>query len=255
MRCDKNPEPTSQQIAEEAEVSVRERYVQDLIEQGFAVVEKALALETVGLLISALGDSRFPEGQGKAVYARRNLLRDVPEIRSLADSAPVRNLVEPILGEKAFPVRALLFDKLPEANWKVPWHQDLSIAVKERRDVPGFGPWSEKAGVTHVQASPSVLERMLSVRLHLDPCGEENGPLRVLPGSHRHGKRSAGEIEVQRKAIREVSCPVEIGGALLLRPLLLHASSPSQSPAHRRVIHIEFAAEPLPGGLQWFEAP
>ncbi|MBV9852530.1 MAG: phytanoyl-CoA dioxygenase family protein [Armatimonadetes bacterium] len=221
---------------------------------GFAVVPGVLDAETADRLIAAL--DAVPEGDGVrrrgGVYAIRNLLRDVPAIGALARSAAVRALVAPHLGPDAFPVRGILFDKTPDANWNVVWHQDLSIAVRERREVPGFGPWSRKAGVPHVQPPAALLERMLTVRLHLDDCGEDNGPLRVLPGSHRHGRLDAEAIQEWRARVPEVTCPVPRGGALLMRPLLLHASSDAQTPRHRRVIHLEFAAEGLPGGLEWY---
>lgn len=107
--------------------------------------------------------------------------------------------------------------------------------------------------MVHVQPPARVLERMLTVRLHLDDCDETNGPLLVLPGSHRGGRLAASEIQRQRTLTPSVACPVPGGGALLMRPLLLHASSASQSPRHRRVIHLEYAAEPLPAGLQWHQ--
>jgi len=159
--------------------------------------------------------------------------------------------VEEVLGPGAFAVRGILFDKTPDANWKVPWHQDLSIAVKEQIEVSGFGPWSLKAGVVHVQPPTGVLESMLAVRLHLDDCGPANGPLRVLSGTHRFGRLEAGSIERLRGEFNEVTCPVASGGALLMRPLILHASSAAKEPGRRRVVHLEFAAAELPGGLEW----
>jgi ectoine hydroxylase-related dioxygenase (phytanoyl-CoA dioxygenase family) len=106
--------------------------------------------------------------------------------------------------------------------------------------------------VLHVQPPPDVLENMLSVRLHLDACGEENGALRVIPGSHQHGRIPEAEITSVRNAVSEKVCAIGIGGVLLMRPLLLHASSPSRSPEHRRVIHLDFAAVQLPPGMSWF---
>jgi ectoine hydroxylase-related dioxygenase (phytanoyl-CoA dioxygenase family) len=156
------------------------------------------------------------------------------------------------LGLDAFVIRDLFFDKTSEANWKVAWHQDLTIAVRHRIDLPGFGPWSEKDGVPHVRPPVELLERMLTVRLHLDDCGEQNGPLRVLPCSHRHGKLDANAIRAWRAEVPAVVCTIKCGGVVLMRPLLLHASSPARRPEHRRVIHLEFAAEELPGGLQWY---
>ena len=147
-----------------------------------------------------------------------------------------------------------MFDKTPETNWKVSWHQDQTISVVEQREVEGFGPWSVKAGVPHVQAPVGLLERMLTIRIHLDDCGISNGPLRVLPGTHLSGKLSPSELARLRSERVEVTCAVPAGGAILMRPLLLHASSVSESPAHRRVLHIEYAAETLSGGLKWAEA-
>ncbi len=123
------------------------------------------------------------------------MLERSAEFRAVASSAAVRGLVEPVVGGGAFAVRATLFDKTPEANWKVPWHQDLTIAVAQRIDTPGFTAWSVKDGVYHVQPPSGILEGMLAVRIHLDDCGEDNGPLRVIPGSHRHGRLADDQIE------------------------------------------------------------
>jgi ectoine hydroxylase-related dioxygenase (phytanoyl-CoA dioxygenase family) len=137
------------------------------------------------------------------------------------------------------------------ANWKVVWHQDVTIAVEQRIDTPGFGPWTVKRGVPHVQAPAAVLERMVAVRVHLDRCGVENGPMRILPGSHRHGRLSAEAIARWRAECIAVAPSVERGGVLAFRPLLLHASSAALVPSRRRVIRIEFAANDLPAPLRW----
>ena len=181
----------------------------------------------------------------------RNLLHESPVIRALATSGPVRAVAEAALGDQCFAVRALLFDKTPDANWKVIWHQDLSIAVRARASVAGFGPWSEKAGVPHVQPSVEILEQMLAVRVHLDDCGPDNGPVRVLPGSHRAGRLSATAIEHWRGHAAPVVCLAERGAILAFRPLIVHASSSAAVPGHRRVIHLEFAATELPDPLEW----
>jgi ectoine hydroxylase-related dioxygenase (phytanoyl-CoA dioxygenase family) len=204
------------------------------------------------------GAAAFPSGaavrdRGRTVYAARNLLTLSPAVRRLADAPAVRHLVEPLLGPAARVVRAILFDKTPGANWKVAWHQDLSIAVAERRDVPGFGPWSVKAGVPHVQPPAELLARMVTVRLHLDDCGPDNGPLLVLPGSHRAGPLDAPAVQAWRRRVPAVGCHVPAGGAVMMRPLLLHASAAAATPGHRRVVHLEWPAGGLPGGLRWNE--
>lgn len=219
--------------------------------EGWLAAPPAVPAAMLDALVAELGSPGDEEGRG----GRRNLL-DLDSVRALARSAPIREVAEGILGAGCRAVRGLLFDKTPGANWKVPWHQDLTIAVAEVRDAPGFGPWSVKSGVDHVQAPAEVLNRMLAIRVHLDDCGAENGPLRVLPGSHRSGKLDPGEIEAMKGAISPAECPAPRGGLIAFRPLLLHASSAAISPRHRRVIHLEFATGPLPGGLRWkWEVP
>src|SRR5206468_5123271 len=138
----------------------------------------------------------------------------------------LRALVEPVLGPGAFAVRGLFFDKTPEANWKIPWHQDLTIAVRRRIETPGFGPWSIKASVVHVQPPVGILERMVTVRLHLDDCGLDNGPLKVRPGTHSLGRLARERTEELASEVAEDICCLNAGDALIMRPLLLHASSP-----------------------------
>lgn len=223
-----------------------------VVEDGYAIQEGVLTETEIDELIDAL--ERRQDGEGLVrngrIFAVRNLL-DLREIGELAESAPVRELAEAVLGEKAFAVRGILFDKIPEANWKVPWHQDVTIAVRAKEDVEGFGPWSTKAGILHVQPPAQVLERMISIRLHLDVCDESNGALHVIPGSHRTGRIAETEIPSILEKSQAHACVVGRGGALLMRPFLLHASSPSHAPAHRRVIHLDFACEGLPFPLKW----
>ena len=170
-------------------------------------------------------------------------------VRELACSAKVRALVEPVLGAAAFAHRATLFDKTPAANWLVGWHQDLVVPVGERRDIEGFGPWSEKDGVWHVQPPAGCLSHLLAVRIDLDGSDLINGALRVLPGSHQFGVLGPERIAALADSLPAVVCEVPLGGALLMRPLLLHSSRRAMAASHRRVVHLEFAASCLPGGI------
>lgn len=220
---------------------------------GFAVVEGVL--DEGALKAFEAGLERVAHGEGVlrrgGVYAIRNLLAVLPAARALANSAAVRALVEAVLGPGAFVVRGVLFDKTPAAPWKVAWHQDLTIAVRGRVGAEGFGPWTLKAGVQHVQPPAPLLEGVLAVRLHLDDCDESNGPLKVLPGSHLSGRLGADDIARWRASVPPVTCVVGRGGAVLMRPLLLHSSPAPQLPRRRRVIHLEFANAQLPHGLEW----
>jgi ectoine hydroxylase-related dioxygenase (phytanoyl-CoA dioxygenase family) len=158
------------------------------------------------------------------------------------------------VGRDLVAVNATLFDKTPAGNWRVQWHQDRTITVKERLDVRGFGPWSTKNGKARVDAPETVLAQMIAVRIHLDDCNTDNGPLRVIPGSHLRGKISETEIVRVVAAATAVELPVPQGSLILLRPLLLHSSSPAISPAHRRVLHIEFAPRECISPLEWYTA-
>jgi len=180
----------------------------------------------------------------------RNLFARSDAIRNLALSCELRALLP---SEEHRPVRSLLFDKTAEKNWPVAWHQDRSIAVASRKEIAGFGPWSEKTGIPHVEPPPSLLESMATLRIHLDPTPEDNGPLLVCPGSHQLGFLDSTAIEeFSRGPIVTVSC--QPGDVLRMSPLLLHSSRRSQSPSRRRVLHFEYARRSdLPKPLEWYE--
>jgi ectoine hydroxylase-related dioxygenase (phytanoyl-CoA dioxygenase family) len=220
----------------------------DIGRQGFAFWRSALSSATVVDLIGAIEAA----GASGGVNGLRNLLRRSPRVREIA--AMLSSLVEPTLGAGAFPTRALLFDKLPHANWLVGWHQDLTIAVRERFESEGFRAWTIKDGVPHVQPPVGVLQNMLTLRLHLDRADAENGALIVLPGTHAMGRLPDDWAVPADAANRAVVCEAEAGDILAFRPLLLHMSRKSARPSHRRVIQIEYAASPLPPPLAWHES-
>lgn len=220
---------------------------------GFAILPSVFKPPEIDRLIDAV--SRIAEDRGVrsrgGVYAVRNLLEVSGPIRELAWSPMVRAIVADRLGVGAFPVRGTLFDKIAGANWLVPWHQDLTICVADRIDVPGYGPWTRKAAVHHVQPPVAVLEGMLSVRIQLDDCGESNGALRARPGTHKLGRLTAAQIAEEQRSRPSVACVASAGDVLLMRPLLVHASSAASQADHRRVIHIDYASCQLDGGLRW----
>lgn len=220
-------------------------FEQAIAANGWAVTGPIVDASTVSELRACLAPLARA-GRGGA----RNLL-DEPRIAALASAPPLRRLAAAVLGDSCFAVRALFFDKTPGANWKVVWHQDLTIATRQRGELSGFGPWTEKAGVPHVQPPIDVLEHMLALRLHLDPCTVDNGPVRVINGTHGFGRIAPDEIDRIRAERAESVCLAAEGAVLAFRPLLLHASSPAERPAHRRVIHVEYAARPLPPPLAW----
>ena len=227
---------------------------QAIAEVGFAIVENVVDDFEIARLIGAISQAQgngLLQRDGHS-YAIRNLLHVVDAVGELVRSEALRRSIDPVVGNNAFAVRGILFDKIPSANWKVAWHQDLTIEVHMRKDIAGFGPWSIKAGIPHVQPPIPILEQMLAVRFHLDDCRTENGPLRVIPGSHRYGKLTVDEMLDLKKRRGEKVLTVPRGGLILMKPLLVHASSPAIRPDHRRVIHLEFTAAELPDNLEWF---
>lgn len=186
------------------------------------------------------------------VFAIRNLLGEVPALWPLLATPALRGLLGELFAEGCHLTKAIYFDKPAGSNWLVAWHQDLMINVGRRADgLPGFGPWTAKAGWVAVQPPAEVLENTVTIRLHLDDCDATNGALKVVPGSHQRGVVPPETI-ASHTATATV-CAVPAGGALLMKPLLLHASSRSTSNRPRRVIHLEFSAAELPTGLAWRE--
>jgi Phytanoyl-CoA dioxygenase (PhyH) len=227
-------------------------YFDDVKNLGFAVVPNVVVDQNIESIIADL--ARLPTADSSRdgkMYAARNLLSTVLKVGEFAGAPEIRSLVQGILGNAAFPVRGILFDKVPGANWHVAWHQDQIIPVAQRREVAGFTSWSVKKGVPHVRPPISVLERMLALRIHLDECNAENGTLKVIPSSHKLGLLTDNQIEQMVLTSDPIVCEAGRGAVLAMRPLLLHASAPATSPLHRRVVHLEFAIDLLPGGLEW----
>jgi ectoine hydroxylase-related dioxygenase (phytanoyl-CoA dioxygenase family) len=178
-----------------------------------------------------------------ALHRSRAGIRHAMHIPACAAIASDRRLLEiaaEILGATPHPYRATLFDKSPDSNWLVVWHQDTVLPVESRDDRRGWGPWSVKEGIDYAHAPARALGKVVALRLHLDDSTAENGPLRVLPGTHTRGVLSDDAIHDLASTVVPVDCPVLRGGVLAMRPLLVHASSKSQSPKPRRVLHVEY---------------
>ena len=184
-------------------------------------------------------------------YGVRNLEKRFSSIAMLVRDNELVSMAKNLLGGDVSLVRALFFDKTPEKNWFVTWHQDKTVTLNKQTDLEGWGPRSIKDGVYHVQPPVAVLNRMITFRLHLDSSDEENGCLKVIPGTHRYGILKQTEIDelVERKAM--VPCIVDAGDAVIMRPHILHSSSKATQPSHRRVVHIEYSSYALPIGTSW----
>jgi len=146
------------------------------------------------------------------------------------------------IGDRPIPFRATLFEKSAASNWLVAWHQDTALPLVRRVDNSAWGPWSVKGGVLHALAPMSTLAKVIALRIHLDDSTEDNGPLRVLPGTHRGGVLTHDEIQRLASKVAPIACTALAGGDVAMRPLVVHASSKSRGDQPRRVLHIEYAA-------------
>jgi ectoine hydroxylase-related dioxygenase (phytanoyl-CoA dioxygenase family) len=183
---------------------------------------------------------KTPLRHGRA--GARNALQ-IESVRDLAVDSRLIKIASCLLWGNAVPFRATFFDKSFSANWLVVWHQDTALPLRERRDAKGWGPWSVKEGVICAHAPAYALEQVLAIRIHLDDSDEQNGSLRVLPQTHTLGVLSDDETHELSQKIPPFDCHVAAGGVLLMKPLLVHSSSKAKiETAHRRVLHIEYAA-------------
>jgi ectoine hydroxylase-related dioxygenase (phytanoyl-CoA dioxygenase family) len=205
-------------------------------ECGYAIIPDVLSSEEVKRLASDLQSQQLPRSRAGV----RHML-SVPCVAQIAHDLRLLGLAQKILGRDAFPFRTTLFDKAPDSNWLITWHQDTALPLMQKLETPGWGPWSVKQNVTYAHAPAVSLEQVIALRLHLDDSTEENGPLRIVPGSHRHGVFSDQQVEAAVASADTVTCIVPQGGAILMRPLIIHASSKSRSSAPRRVLHVEYA--------------
>jgi Phytanoyl-CoA dioxygenase (PhyH) len=221
----------------------------ELDRNGVLIRQKVLPREATRRLCPYF-DQAASERAGARSFAVPNGINDL-----IAPRGQLGVLAAEEASEEVVPVRVLLFDKTPAANWAVPWHQDRTIAVKARHEVAGFEPWSVKDGVAHVEPPISLLEGMLTLRLFVDDCGHEDGPLEVAIGSHRLGRLPGKETAdiVGRSKIFVGSG--RAGDVLVMKTLAVHCSKRARSPGHRRVLHVDYAADKLPSPLEWMLAP
>lgn len=169
----------------------------------------------------------------------------------LARDGPVGRIAASLIGPNSRPVRVIMFDKPPNANWPLDWHQDRTIAVGHRIDVAGFGPWSIKGGVHHVSPTIDLLARMLTLRVHLDQVPFNNAPLLIACGSHRCGVVPTPNIAAVVAEREITACLAERGDVWAYGTLILHASKPASPPTRRRVLHIDYSPDDLPDELEW----
>ena len=230
------------------------KHKQELSEKGYTVIANVFSpTETASILQAIEQADSSPTTFRKTadLFAIRRFLNQVPEVAPLVFTAAFNNIIHRLSGSDYFPVKSIYFDKPGASNWFVSYHQDLTISVDKKIELEGFGPWSIKGDQYAVQPPLDILEGNATFRIHLDDTDADNGALRVIPGSHRKGVYRPETIDWTKE--REETCVVPAGGVMVMRPLLLHASSRTVNNRKRRVIHIECSNRDLPEPLRWPE--
>jgi len=210
---------------------------EQIINQGFAAIPGVLSRQEIAAFIEEFEIAY----EGRADAGIRNAL-GIKSVSTLARDPRILNIARHVVGSGAQPFRATFFNKSLQTNWLVAWHQDKTLPLKKRQPAFGWGPWSVKQGTIYAQAPASVLSRILALRIHFEDSVSQNGPLRVLPGTHNLGVLTDGTIQELATRITSTECTVAGGGILAMRPLLIHSSSKSHSNNPRRVLHIEYAS-------------
>lgn len=225
--------------------------LQKFSHKGSAILHHVYSKKEVNVIKQKLHHYFLQSGLSDSTHAIRNLLTEIPELKGLVLNANLRHVLKKLDGN-AFLTKAIYFDKTPESNWYVTWHQDIVINVKERIETEGFSGWTKKFNVYGVVAPDEILKQTITIRIHLDDADETNGALNVIPGS-QNKRLSDTEIGLITQSVEPYTCAVSACGVHVMRPLLLHASSKATSQKHRRVIHLEFNSAELPNGLEWAE--
>lgn len=224
------------------------------LEKGLTVINSVFSedeIEKITKCIRKADTSRENFRKSDDLFAVRQFLKEIPEVKNLIFNDNIKTIVRELFGEKYFAVKSIYFDKPETSNWYVAYHQDLTISVDKKLAIPGFGSWTTKNNQFAVQPPVTFLENICTIRIHLDDTDEYNGALKVIPGSHLKGIYRAEEIS--RNTETEKICDVQKGGIMIMKPLTLHGSNKTTDGRRRRVIHIEFSDMKLPEELQWSE--
>lgn len=221
--------------------------MKNLETQGFDIIEGVYSEQELEEILALVKEKEL-----ECQFGLRAFLVEHPDIAEKVLNENLIKLVKTIAPNCKQLIKSIYFDKPPTANWIVNWHQDLTLNLRNKKEVEGFKNWRVKGGRTVVQASLAILERIFTIRIHLDDCTKENGALRVIEQSHKKGIIDIQQWARDKKG-KESICEVKKGGVVLMKPLTLHASRRTENKAHRRVIHLEFIDRALPNGLQWQE--
>ena len=226
----------------------------ELEENGYSILEDLYSENEVSQILTCI-ESAEQSGNSflktEDLCAIRQLIKNIPELKGLLFNKRITELISDLFESDYFLTKALYFDKPSESNWFVAYHQDLSISVDKKANLENYVNWTFKKGQYGVQPPIHILVDTITIRIHLDDTDEDNGALKVIPKSHLNGIIRADSKDWDSN--NEKTCKVKKGGAMLMKPLVLHASNRTTNGKKRRVIHLEFNTHTLPEPLNWLE--
>lgn len=226
----------------------------ELDQKGFSIIPSIYSLQERNAILQAIEEGNIGQDallKTRDLFAIRQLLNHIPNLKHLLFTTRMKQLLNNLGAEDYFLTKAIYFNKPAASNWFVAYHQDLSVSVNEKADLPGYNNWTFKKGQYGVQPPINILENIITLRIHLDDTTHENGALRVIPASHKRGIIRINEKDWDTN--QEETCKVSMGGVMLMKPLTLHASSKSTNNNKRRVIHLELSNKRLQDPLEWLE--
>ena len=225
-------------------------YEENILYNGFSIIDAVYSEKEVEQILTTIekaDKSNETFRKSSDLFAIRQFLKEVPEAKYLIYNTKLKEIVNTLFGNNFFTVKSIYFDKPETSNWYVAYHQDLTISVDKKIELPDFGPWTVKQNQFAVQPPLEILKNIFTIRIHLDDTNEQNGALKVIPGSHNKNIYRPETIDWSIET--EISCNVNKGGIMIMKPLLLHSSGRTTNNKKRRVIHIEFTNQELPAEL------
>lgn len=229
-------------------------HLQQLNDTGYTIIDGIFTegqVTEILNLINQADTSKETFRKSADLFAIRQFLKEIPEVNERIFTDKLKRLLSNLFRVEYFVIKSIYFDKPEQSNWFVSYHQDLTVSVDKKTELDGYGMWTVKQGQFAVQPPLTILKEICTIRIHLDDTDEENGALKVVPGSHLKGIYRAGDIDWTKET--EEVCKVAKGGVMVMKPLLLHSSSRTTNHKKRRVIHIEFCNQELHEELQWVE--
>jgi hypothetical protein len=201
----------------------------DVRDNGFTIVENIFTPTEVVSLIAIINhadQSNKSFRKTNDLFAIRKFLKEIPAVQPVIFNEKLKFAIENLFGNEYFVVKSIYFDKPEKSNWFVAWHQDLTISIGKKTELPDWRNWTKKFDQFAVQPPVEILQSNFTIRIHLDDTNEFNGALKVIPGSHLKGVQRIDELDRQHKY--ETSCNVRAGGVMVMRPLLMHSSAPQK---------------------------